>query len=463
MMKRLLPLLAVCCLASFAFGAPGDYRPDRTAPSLTPLDRQILGMPYFLSAPGMAGKPAASDGSAAADAARANAGRTAAQAQAARREMARAESIMTSRTADAAQRSQARIAYDSAKAKAESARRTQEEQQREASKQAMYEEQDAQRCRDALGGIEKELEALGQANRRARQSFAAGEYPAAMTAIEESKKARAAANGLHRQALGCKGLTGQRLKLKKVGDLLLEAQVWRHTAGEATAGDKILNLYLQSLTDPERGDAAAFIWDLYGESKRLLRERFRGRFILTHKLRLPVAGVEIGKTIGDREMEQLEFDLFQGFKRGLTLPARFDYAQRFAARDAAAGNESFYKDALERLEHPTRATRASSVFTDDQLFYYVVCYYDFTGREKEIPNIYRAYENFVDAQKEPTMYRTQADYRETKSRLDGIMASKNLILPVATPLQWGIDKEKAKKLEEKKRLEALKKQPGMQF
>ncbi len=433
--------------------------------SLNSLDRQILNMPFFQT--NISGAESFSSGAsptdgAAAQAARANADNASLQEKSARADMAKAESVLTRSSATADQKQKAQNDYDAARTRAESAKRTREEQIREASKQAMYEQQAAELCSGSLNDYKNNLRIISGENLNARRLFAAGDFSAVLTSLDKVKKAAASATYTFRRAAGCKGFPGQEEKLNNVSNLLLEAQALRHTKGDAASGDIILQLYLRTLVDGNRGDAAPFIWDLYQESNHLLQERFGGNFEMKNPLKLPIEGTEI-KTIGKKEMERLEFDLFQGFKRDMTPASCFDYARRFAKRDVEERNASFYNDVLERMEHPARGTRSSGVFTDDQLFYYMACYYEFSGRAKEVPDIYRAYENYVDAKKVATEYRAFANYKELKSRFDQFLTVNNLSLPATTPLKWGLDKDSNKKLEEKKRLDDLKKQPGMSF
>ena len=457
-------VMTLCCCLWIYDGQVFPYESSPTA-SLNALDRQILNMPFFQTTVSNAETSSLSTGqtdSAAAQAARSSANHASLQEKSARTDMAKAESVLTRSSATTDQKQKAQRDYDAAKMKAEIAMRTQEEQKSEASKQAMYEQQAAERCSGSLVNYKNNLRIISDENFNARKRFAAGDFPAVLTSLDNVKNAAAAAKLTFRLARGCQGFPDHEEKLDNVGNLLLEAQALHHAKGEAVVGDVILQLYLQAMVDGDRGDAARFIWDLYQESNRLLHERFGGKFDLKRHLKLPIEGIELSM-IGNKEMEQLEFDLFQGFKRDMPEAARFDYARRFAKRDAAERNSSFYKDVMERLEHPARSTRSSGIFTDDQLFYYMACYYEFSGRDKEIPDIYRAYENYVDTKKEATSYRAFANYRELKSRLDHFLTTNNMSLPATTTLTWGLDKDSNKKLEEKKRLEALKKQPGMSF
>ncbi len=456
-----LAALLILGAVTFVYGADDG----KTAVSLSRIDKQVLEMPFvkadFPAGDSASGVPRVSG--AGAEAARTEASRAAARERSAKMDMARAESVMTSRTADSAQKSQAQIAYDSAKAKAESAKRTQEEQKREASKLEAQEQQAVRLCADLKIGFEQQLTAIGSENQKARRMFAAGDFPSTLASLEKAKQSIADARGIQRRALGCRNFPYQNVQLNRVGNWLLEAQALRHVQGEDRAGEQILILYLRSLTDTERGDAAPIVWDLYGESVRLLDRRFSGSFELQQKLRLPVEGTEIGRVIGVKEMEELEFDLFQGFKSHLSTSTRFDYAGRFAQKHAREHQESFFKDVLYYMEHPSSTTRSSGVFSDDQLFYYAACYYESTGRVAEVPDVYRAYENFVDIRKESAIYRGLEGYRETRSRLDRMLAANHLKLTATTPLKWRIDKDGARKADEKKRLDTLKKQPGMSF
>lgn len=462
-----IQLLLISCLVSPGYAGQVSSYSGTMAASLNQLDRQILGMPFFQPDkeeidPASLPRTTQTQG-AAVQAARSSVKSAALQEQSARAKMAAAESVLASRTAGEAQKQQAEISYGAAKMAAESAKRTKEEQALEASKQAMYEEQAAERCRGALTNYQNDLAIIGSENLNARRLFAAGDFPAALSSLDKVKKATATAQHTLRVSSGCDGFPHHEVKFDKVSNQLLEARALQHTQGEAGSGETVLQLYLQTLVDGERGDAAPFIWDIYQESNRLLNERFGGKFELKRKLRLPIEGVEIGKIIGKKDMERLEFDVFQGFHRDMSQAACFDYARRFAKRDVESRDTFFYKESLEHLEHPARGTRASGVFTDDQIFYYAACYYEFSGRISEVPNIYRAYENFVDAQKEPAAYRAFANYREMKTHMDQFLAANNLSLPATTPLKWGINKELSKNLEERKRLENLKKQPGMNF